>query len=96
MRPAMKKGKGEIWFVQERRFQRPYAVHRKGWMAGILFVIAFFALVAFFLSLDPFRPINYGLLFLWWLSILGLMLVYHLLMRPKTDRRWERKEQDGR
>jgi hypothetical protein len=89
---AMEKERGEVWFVQERRFQRPYAVHRKGWMAGFLFVIAFFALVAFFLSLEPFTPVNYGLLFVWWLSILALMLVYGLLMRPKTYQRWRHKE----
>jgi hypothetical protein len=84
----MEMDRGEIWFVQERRFQRAYAVHWKGWVAGLLFVIAFFALVGFFISLDPFRPLNYAVLVLWWLSILALMFVYHLLVKNKTDRRW--------
>jgi hypothetical protein len=92
LKQPAEKDEGEIWFVQERRFMRPYPVHRNGWMAGAVFVICFFALAGFFLSLDPFRPVDYGLLFLWWLSILALMLVYGLLMRPKTDRRWKRKE----
>jgi hypothetical protein len=88
----MKKDRGEIWFVQERRFMRPYAIHWKGWAAGGVFVVCFFAIVALFLSLDPFRPVNFGLLFLWWLSILALMLVYGLLMAPKTYRRWKHKD----
>ena len=62
----------------------------KGAVAGLVFVIAFFGLVAFFLSLEPFMPINYGLLVLWWLSILALTLAFYLFARTRTERRWQK------
>lgn len=79
---------GEKWFTQSYRWSRPLIKTWKGAVAGLLFVAAFFALVAFFLSLEPFTPINYGLLFLWWLSILVLMVAFHLFARPRTERKW--------
>jgi hypothetical protein len=84
----MRKDKREIWFAQDGPWQRAYPVHRKGWVAGFLFIVTFFAIAAFFISLEPFTPINFGLLFLWWLSIIGLMIGFRLFARRKTDRRW--------
>jgi len=80
----------EKWFTQSQRWARPLIKTWKGALAGLVFVIAFFGLAVLFLSLEPFTPINYGLLVLWWLSILALMLVFHLFARPKTERRWRK------
>jgi membrane protein implicated in regulation of membrane protease activity len=91
----MERDRGEIWFVQERRFQRGYAVHWKGWVFGLLFIVAFFGIAALFISLNPFQPLNYGLLLLWWLSVLALMAVSHVLARPRTERRWEQGARDS-
>jgi len=90
----MEKDRGEIWFVQEHRFQRAYAVHWKGWVFGLLFIVAFFGTAAVFISLNPFRPLDYRLLFLWWFAVIALMVVSHMLARPKTERRWERTIRD--
>ncbi len=81
--------KRAFWFRQDRRWTRAYAVHWKGWIAGLAFIAAFFAIAAAFIGLEPFTPINYGLLILWWLSVLALMGGFHLFARPRTDRRWE-------
>jgi membrane protein implicated in regulation of membrane protease activity len=81
--------KDEKWFTQSQPWARPLIKNWKGAAAGLVFVIAFFTLVAFFVSLEPFTPIDYGLLALWWLSILALMLVFHLFARTKTERRWQ-------
>ncbi len=87
----------EKWFTQSKPWARPLIKSWKGVVAGLVFVIAFFGLVAFFLSLQPFGPpINYGLLALWWLSILGLMLVFHLFARTRTERRWLKPENNKR
>ena len=88
---------GEKWFTQSKRGARPLIKNWKGAVAGLVIVIAFFALVVLFLSLEPFGPpINYGLLVLWWFSILGLMLVFHLFARTKTERRWLKPGNDKR
>ena len=80
----------EKWFTQSKRWARPLIKTWKGAVAGLVFVMAFFSLVAFFLSLEPFTPINYGLLVLWWLSILALTLAFHLFARGKTERKWQK------
>ena len=84
----MREDGGEIWFAQDGPWRRAYAVHPKGWVAGCVFIVLFFAVAAFFISLEPFTPIDYGLLFLWWLSVIGLMVGFHLFARSRTDRRW--------
>ena len=86
----------EKWFTQSKPWTRPLIRTWKGAVAGLVFVIAFFSLVAFFLSLEPFTPINYGLMVLWWLSILALMLVFHLFARPRTERKWHKSGDDKR
>jgi CDP-diglyceride synthetase len=86
----------EKWFTQSQRYARPLIKSWKGAVAGLVFVIAFFGLVAFFLSLDPFTPVNYWLLGLWWLSVLGLMLVFHLFARSRTERRWQARDGIGK
>jgi hypothetical protein len=83
-----KRNRGEIWFAQDGPWQRAYPVHQKAWAAGAVFIALFFAIVAFFISLEPFTPLNYGLLFLWWLAVIGLMVGFHLFARSRTDRRW--------
>jgi CDP-diglyceride synthetase len=85
-----KDGRKRKWFTQSKPWARPLIKTWKGAVAGLVFVMAFFSLVAFFLSLEPFTPINYGLLVLWWLSILALMLAFHLFARGKTERKWQK------
>ena len=81
----------EFWFRQNSRWTRAYAVHWKGWVAGLIFVAAFFGLVGFFIfGLEAVTPVNYGLLVLLWLSVLALMGGYHLFARPRTDQVWKR------
>ena len=91
-----KEDTSEKWFTQSKPWARPLVKTWKGAVAGLVFVIAFFSLVAFFLSLEPFTPIDYGLLVLWWLSILALMLVFHLFARTRTERRWQKPEDNKR
>ena len=91
-----KEDASEKWFTQSQPWARPLIKTWKGAVAGLVFVIAFFGLVAFFLSLEPFTPINYGLLVLGWLSILALMLVFHLFARTRTERRWQKPEDNKR
>ena len=86
----------EKWFTQSKPWARPLIRTWKGAIAGLVFVMAFFSLAAFFLSLEPFTPGNYGVLVLWWLSILALMLVFHLFARTKTERRWLKPGNDKR
>lgn len=77
------------WFTQSKPWARPLVKSWKGAVAGLVFVIAFFTLAVSFLSLEPFGPpVHYGLLVMWWLSILALMLVFHLFARTRTERRW--------
>ena len=78
----------EKWFTQSQPWARPLIKNWKGAVAGFVFVIAFFSLVAFFVSLEPFTPVDYGLLVAWWLSILALIVVFHLFARTRTERRW--------
>ena len=88
---------GEKWFTQSKPWARPLIKTWKGAVAGLVFVIAFFGLVVLFMSLEPFGPpINYGLLVLWWLSILGLMLAFHLFARTRTERRWLKPDNNKR
>lgn len=82
----------KAWFVQRKRWQRPLIASWQGAVAGGLFVVAFFAIAALFLSLQPFEPLNFGLLGLWWLTILTLMLGFHLFARRRTFRVWEQGE----
>jgi len=77
------------WFTQNRKWARPLVKNWKGAAAGLVFVAAFFGLVVFFISLEPFQPPNYWLLGLWWLSILALMAGYSWVARSRTERRWE-------
>lgn len=86
----------DAWFVQQRRWQRPLIASWQGAVAGLAFVVAFFAIAALFLSLHPFEPINFSLLGLWWLSVLGLMIAFHLIARTRTDRLWEQKRTAAR
>lgn len=80
----------EKWFTQSQPWARPLIKTWKGAVAGFVFVIAFFGLAVLFLSLEPFTPINYGLLVAWWLSILALMAGFSLFARTKTERRWQK------
>ncbi len=81
----------KAWFVQRRRWQRPLIASWKGALAGLVFVVAFFAIAALVLSLQPFDPLNLWLLGLWWLAVIGLMIGFHLIARTRTDRLWERE-----
>ncbi len=84
--------RSQAWFIQRKRWQRPLAASWRGWVAGLVFIAAFFGVCAFFLSLEPFEPLDLRLFGAWWLSILGLMLVYHLIARRRTFRVWQQDE----
>ncbi len=86
---------GEKWFRQDRRWQRSYPIHWKGWVAGLVFIAAFFGLVAFFISLEPFTPLNYWVLGLWWASVLALMFGFNFFARDKVDRPWRERMTKG-
>jgi len=60
----------------------------KGWTASFVFIVAFFTLALFFLSLEPFAPRNDWLLGLWWLSVIALMAGFHRFARARTHREW--------
>jgi hypothetical protein len=84
--------RSQAWFIQRKRGARPLVASWRGWVAGLVFIAAFFGLCAVFLSLNPFEPLDPCLLAAWWLSILGLMLVYHLIARRWTYRVWQQDE----
>jgi len=85
----------EKWFTQNRRFARPLVKNWKGAAAGGIFVLAFFGLAVFFLSLEPFAPLDYWLLGLWWLSVLALMAGFSWFARSRTERKWEARKHMG-
>ena len=84
--------KSEAWFTQRKRGARPLVASWRGWVAGLVLMSAFFGLCIFFMSLNPFEPLDLVLLGAWWLSILGLWLVYHLIARRRTYRAWQQDD----
>ncbi len=67
--------RSEAWFIQRKRWARPLVASLRGWVAGLVFIAAFFGVCAFFLSLEPFEPLN--------LLILGVLVARD----PRPDAR---------
>ncbi len=84
--------RSKAWFIQRKRWSRPLVASWRGWVAGAVFVAAFFGIAALFLSFRPFEPLDLRILGAWWLSIAGLMAVYHLIARRRTYRAWQQDD----
>jgi hypothetical protein len=57
--------RSQAWFTQRKRGVRPLVASWRGWVAGLVFIAAFFGLCAFFLRLNPFEPLDLLLLGAW-------------------------------